>query len=217
MDISQESRALICTLLKESSEKDRELHLSMYGKAAQLQKQMDAKSAWFQEKYSGLIHGGRRLPVPRCNTRAHCATHHCGDWRGSFLEEVAFVRRSFQVLAVTSSGLSSDASDAGLPSESTEVIGLPERLASQVFSEWSVLWRLPVPGSCQLWRCGRIRRWKWMDVMEAKHDGLSKSGDLKAHLDMANPEHKSLGALSPIPETNAMAVDGLLASHITVA
>ncbi|GJX73280.1 hypothetical protein Tco_0311875 [Tanacetum coccineum] len=51
-DISQESRALICTLLKESSEKDRELHLSMYGKAAQLQKQMDAKSAWFQEKYS---------------------------------------------------------------------------------------------------------------------------------------------------------------------
>ncbi|GJW86531.1 THO complex subunit 6 [Tanacetum coccineum] len=62
---------------------------------------------------------------------------------------------------------------------------------------------------------GRIRRWKWMDVMEAKQDGLSKSGDLKAHLDMANPEHKSLGALSPIHETNAMAVDGLLASHIT--
>ncbi|GJY95255.1 hypothetical protein Tco_0511616 [Tanacetum coccineum] len=57
-DISQESRALICTLLKESCEKDRELHLSMYGKATQLQKQMDAKSAWFQEKYSGRTHGG---------------------------------------------------------------------------------------------------------------------------------------------------------------
>ncbi|GJX10045.1 hypothetical protein Tco_0199904 [Tanacetum coccineum] len=57
-DISQESRALICTLLKESSEKDRELHLSMYGKAAQLQKQLDAKSAWFQEKYFGRTHGG---------------------------------------------------------------------------------------------------------------------------------------------------------------
>ncbi|GJS92849.1 hypothetical protein Tco_0799817 [Tanacetum coccineum] len=57
-DISQESRVLICTLLKESSEKDRKLHLSMYGKAAQLQKQMDAKSAWFQEKYSGRTHGG---------------------------------------------------------------------------------------------------------------------------------------------------------------
>ncbi|GKB24081.1 THO complex subunit 6 [Tanacetum coccineum] len=55
---------------------------------------------------------------------------------------------------------------------------------------------------------GRIRRWMWMDVMDAKQDGLSKSGDLKAYLDMANPEHKPLGALSPIPETNAMAVDG---------
>ncbi|GJT49359.1 hypothetical protein Tco_0975516 [Tanacetum coccineum] len=40
-DISQESRALICTLLNESSEKDRKLHLSMYGKAAQLEKQME--------------------------------------------------------------------------------------------------------------------------------------------------------------------------------
>ncbi|GJZ93328.1 hypothetical protein Tco_0665393 [Tanacetum coccineum] len=51
------SRALICTLLKESSEKDRKLHLSMYGKAAQLEKQMDAKLAWFQEKYSSRTHG----------------------------------------------------------------------------------------------------------------------------------------------------------------
>ncbi|GKE81575.1 hypothetical protein Tco_1551575 [Tanacetum coccineum] len=37
-DISQESRDLICTLLKESSEKDRKLHLSMYEKAAQEEK-----------------------------------------------------------------------------------------------------------------------------------------------------------------------------------
>ncbi|GJW98303.1 hypothetical protein Tco_0180111 [Tanacetum coccineum] len=37
----------------ESSEKDRKLHLSMYRKVSQLQKQIDAKSAWFQEKYSG--------------------------------------------------------------------------------------------------------------------------------------------------------------------
>ncbi|GKC35554.1 hypothetical protein Tco_1047938 [Tanacetum coccineum] len=57
-DISQESRALICTLLKESSKKDRKLHLSMYRKASKLQKQMDAKSAWFQEKYSGRTHRG---------------------------------------------------------------------------------------------------------------------------------------------------------------
>ncbi|GJU86712.1 hypothetical protein Tco_1294258 [Tanacetum coccineum] len=36
-------------------------------------------------------HKRRRLPVPRCDTRAHCATHYYGDWHGSFLEEVAFV------------------------------------------------------------------------------------------------------------------------------
>ncbi|GKA60664.1 hypothetical protein Tco_0760071 [Tanacetum coccineum] len=51
-DISQEIRALIGTLLKESSKKDRKLHLSMYGKAAQLEKQMGAKLAWLWEKYS---------------------------------------------------------------------------------------------------------------------------------------------------------------------
>ncbi|GJS72447.1 hypothetical protein Tco_0705288 [Tanacetum coccineum] len=76
-------------------------------------------------------------------------------------------------LAVTSSGLSSDVSDAGLPSEKIMasgkngddgdlllfrdcpmlvilVIGFPERLASQVFLEWNVLWWLPIPGSCQI-------------------------------------------------------------------
>ncbi|GKF80420.1 hypothetical protein Tco_0239022, partial [Tanacetum coccineum] len=41
-----------------SSKKDRKLHLSMYGKAAQLEKQMDAKLTWFQEKYFGRTHGG---------------------------------------------------------------------------------------------------------------------------------------------------------------
>ncbi|GJR81622.1 hypothetical protein Tco_0152407 [Tanacetum coccineum] len=49
--ISQESRALIDTFLKECSEKDYELNLSMYGKAAKLEKQMDAKLAWILEKY----------------------------------------------------------------------------------------------------------------------------------------------------------------------
>ncbi|GJW72259.1 hypothetical protein Tco_0129176 [Tanacetum coccineum] len=46
------SRALIGTFLKESSEKDYKLHLSMYRKAAQLEKQKGAKLAWFREKYS---------------------------------------------------------------------------------------------------------------------------------------------------------------------
>ncbi|GJR08421.1 hypothetical protein Tco_0791073 [Tanacetum coccineum] len=44
-DISRESRALIGTFLKESSEKDHKLHLSMYRKAAQLEKQMGCSSS----------------------------------------------------------------------------------------------------------------------------------------------------------------------------
>ncbi|GKC29021.1 hypothetical protein Tco_1036315 [Tanacetum coccineum] len=57
-DISQESRALICSLLKESSKKDRKLHLSMYGKVAHLEKQLETKSAWFQEKHFCRTHRG---------------------------------------------------------------------------------------------------------------------------------------------------------------
>ncbi|GJW64195.1 hypothetical protein Tco_0116079 [Tanacetum coccineum] len=51
-DMSQESRALICTFLKESSGNDHKLHLSMYGKASRLEKHMGAKLAWLREKYS---------------------------------------------------------------------------------------------------------------------------------------------------------------------
>nr|GEV25913.1 hypothetical protein [Tanacetum cinerariifolium] len=50
-DISQESRALIDNFLKEGSAKDYELNLSMYGKVAKLEKQMDAKLAWLLKKY----------------------------------------------------------------------------------------------------------------------------------------------------------------------
>ncbi|GKB42638.1 hypothetical protein Tco_0887580 [Tanacetum coccineum] len=48
---SQESRALIGSFLKEGSDKDYELNLSMYGKAAKLKKHIDAKLAWLLEKY----------------------------------------------------------------------------------------------------------------------------------------------------------------------
>ncbi|GJS76970.1 hypothetical protein Tco_0726851 [Tanacetum coccineum] len=50
-NISQESRALIDNFLKEDSDKDYELNLSMYEKAAKLEKQMDAKLAWLLEKF----------------------------------------------------------------------------------------------------------------------------------------------------------------------
>ncbi|GKF47116.1 hypothetical protein Tco_0136918 [Tanacetum coccineum] len=48
--IPQESRALINTFLKEGSDKDYELNLSLYRKAAKLEKQMNAKLAWIHEK-----------------------------------------------------------------------------------------------------------------------------------------------------------------------
>ncbi|GJT62989.1 hypothetical protein Tco_1006522 [Tanacetum coccineum] len=50
--IPQESRDLIDTFLKEGSDKDYELNLSMYRKAAKLEKQMNAKLAWIHEKYN---------------------------------------------------------------------------------------------------------------------------------------------------------------------
>ncbi|GJS41800.1 hypothetical protein Tco_0566843 [Tanacetum coccineum] len=51
-DIPQESRALIDTFIKEGSDKDYELNLSMYGKAAKLEKQMNAKLACLLKKYN---------------------------------------------------------------------------------------------------------------------------------------------------------------------
>ncbi|GKE51720.1 hypothetical protein Tco_1486876 [Tanacetum coccineum] len=39
-DISQESGALIDTFLKEESDKDYEMHLSLFGKAAKIEKQI---------------------------------------------------------------------------------------------------------------------------------------------------------------------------------
>ncbi|GKE80619.1 hypothetical protein Tco_1550619 [Tanacetum coccineum] len=51
-DISQESRALIDVFLKEGSDKDYELNLFMYEKAAKIEKQMNAKLAWLLEKYN---------------------------------------------------------------------------------------------------------------------------------------------------------------------
>ncbi|GKC52563.1 ribonuclease H-like domain-containing protein [Tanacetum coccineum] len=51
-DISQESRALIDVFLKEGSDKDYELNLFMYEKAAKIEKQMNAKIAWLLEKFT---------------------------------------------------------------------------------------------------------------------------------------------------------------------
>ncbi|GJY07301.1 reverse transcriptase domain-containing protein [Tanacetum coccineum] len=51
-DISQESGALIDTFFKEESDKDYEMHLSMFGKAAKIEKQIETKYVWLWEKYN---------------------------------------------------------------------------------------------------------------------------------------------------------------------
>ncbi|GJT64270.1 hypothetical protein Tco_1015750 [Tanacetum coccineum] len=50
--IPQETRALIDTFLKEGSNKDYEMHNSLFGKAAKIEKQMNAKLVWLWEKYN---------------------------------------------------------------------------------------------------------------------------------------------------------------------
>ncbi|GJT86027.1 hypothetical protein Tco_1067744 [Tanacetum coccineum] len=68
-DIPRESRALIGTFLKESSEKDRKLHLFMYGKATQLEKQICAKLAWLREKYFYRTRKG----IDSLSSQANCS------------------------------------------------------------------------------------------------------------------------------------------------
>nr|GEZ77833.1 reverse transcriptase zinc-binding domain-containing protein [Tanacetum cinerariifolium] len=50
--IPQETRALIDTFLKEGYNKDYKLHNSLFGKAAKIEKQINAKLVWLREKYN---------------------------------------------------------------------------------------------------------------------------------------------------------------------
>ncbi|VFQ68124.1 unnamed protein product [Cuscuta campestris] len=53
---------------------------------------------------------------------------------------------------------------------------------------------------------GRIRGWKWGEILEP-HNSI-QGGNSKPVLDLVNPQHKGpWGALSPIPENNAIAVN----------
>nr|GEU85294.1 hypothetical protein [Tanacetum cinerariifolium] len=71
-DISQESCALIDTFLKESSDKDYELNLSMYGKTAKLEKQMDANTHVEQSPYiPNLV---TIIPSPAGIVQLSCST-----------------------------------------------------------------------------------------------------------------------------------------------
>ncbi|GJZ84188.1 hypothetical protein Tco_0649527 [Tanacetum coccineum] len=67
LDTSQ--RAIFARLHQESSKKDHKLHLSMYRKAAQLEKQKGAKLAWLQEKYSYRTREG----IGSSSSQANCS------------------------------------------------------------------------------------------------------------------------------------------------
>ncbi|XP_022639677.1 THO complex subunit 6 isoform X2 [Vigna radiata var. radiata] len=55
---------------------------------------------------------------------------------------------------------------------------------------------------------GRIRGWKWKEFSSPRYSVSSQGNDTKPVLDMVNPQHKGpWGALSPIPENNALAVN----------
>ncbi|GJR52550.1 hypothetical protein Tco_1403071 [Tanacetum coccineum] len=205
-DISQESRVLICTLLKESSEKDRKLHLSMYRKAAQLEKQMDAKLAWFQEN-TPVVHtevslrklgynvmtslavlliglGGLKFSESDHDPRRVCPRHQLplsGILRSHSrqLRENPTIQRSEALCLrclheecqfllpekIMASGKNGDDGDLLLFRDGPGACDISAgtlRLASQVFLEWNVPWRLPIPGSCQI-RC--IAWFEWLCIL----------------------------------------------------
>ncbi|ONK69202.1 uncharacterized protein A4U43_C05F20410 [Asparagus officinalis] len=55
---------------------------------------------------------------------------------------------------------------------------------------------------------GHVRGWKWMDVLNMKPPVAKKGGQLDPVLDFTNPQHEGpWGALSPIPESNAIAIN----------
>nr|AFK48053.1 unknown [Lotus japonicus] len=55
---------------------------------------------------------------------------------------------------------------------------------------------------------GRVRGWRWNGLTSSNCSGSSLGNDIKPVLDVVNPQQKGpWGALSPIPENNAIAVN----------
>ncbi|KAG6767747.1 hypothetical protein POTOM_026632 [Populus tomentosa] len=55
---------------------------------------------------------------------------------------------------------------------------------------------------------GRIRGWRWEEFMQSQVPVALQGNHIEPIVDMVNPQHKGpWGALSPIPENNAIAVD----------
>ncbi|KAK6941357.1 WD40 repeat [Dillenia turbinata] len=55
---------------------------------------------------------------------------------------------------------------------------------------------------------GRIRGWRWKEITNSEGPVLASGNQIEPVLDLANPQHRGpWGALSPIPENNAIAVN----------
>ncbi|CAL1413989.1 unnamed protein product [Linum trigynum] len=65
---------------------------------------------------------------------------------------------------------------------------------------------------------GRIRGWKWKEFMESETPVSLQGDHMKPVVDLMNPQHRGpWGALSPIPENNAIALDTQGASIFSAA
>ncbi|XP_019053851.1 PREDICTED: uncharacterized protein LOC104600806 [Nelumbo nucifera] len=55
---------------------------------------------------------------------------------------------------------------------------------------------------------GRIRGWRWKDILNSENSSTVQGNQSEPLLDLVNPQHKGpWGALSPIPENNAIAIN----------
>ncbi|GJY66067.1 hypothetical protein Tco_0468305 [Tanacetum coccineum] len=102
-DISQERRALICTLSKESSKKDRKLHLSIM---SYLVPMIAVVFVVVVNSYLVSVPQEEDQQFNYRDTRVYYATHYFGDCRGSLLEGVAFVSRRASCITVLFLGIS---------------------------------------------------------------------------------------------------------------
>ncbi|XWS26663.1 hypothetical protein CRYUN_Cryun26dG0049800 [Craigia yunnanensis] len=65
---------------------------------------------------------------------------------------------------------------------------------------------------------GKIKGWRWKEFTESEVPVTFQGNHVKPVLDLVNPQHKGpWGALSPIPENNAIAVDPQGGSIFTAA
>ncbi|MED6210408.1 THO complex subunit 6 [Stylosanthes scabra] len=62
--------------------------------------------------------------------------------------------------------------------------------------------------TCNCGDDGSIRGWRWKELVNSNNADSPQGNNIKPILDLVNPQHKGpWGALSPIPENNAIAIN----------